>query len=54
MTVKIIITKLADPGILGCYLFIFFFLGGGGGSTQAKAIIKYLLQVYHEREVKEV
>ena len=56
MTVKIIITKLADPGILGCYLFIYFilFFFFGGGSTQAKVIIKYLLQVYHEREVKEV
>ena len=41
--------------MLFIYLFIYFFGGGGGGeSTQAKAIIKYLLQVYHEREVKEV
>ena len=36
-------------------IIFFFFLGGGGeGSAQATAIIKYLLQVYHEREVKEV
>ena len=59
----VIITKLPDPGILESFLFIyffnFFFFGGGGGgvgggSTQATAIIKYLLQVYHEREVKKV
>ena len=40
--------------MLVIYLFYFIFFQGGGGSTQAKAIIKYLLQVYHEREVKEV
>ena len=36
------------------YFIYLFFFGGGGGSTQATAIIKFLLQVYHEREVKEV
>ena len=36
------------------FFYLFISLGGGGGSTQATAVIKYLFEVYHEREVKEV